>query len=77
MLWQTTVLFTGCSNTDVCSGDVGEALYREWRYTCCSLESIYVRMFTLLCTNGQNISPFTIPNVLEILTKVIAECTQV
>ena len=34
-------------------------------------------MFTLLCTIGQNISPFTIPNVPEILTKVIAECTQV
>ena len=26
MLWQTTALFTGCSSTDVCSGDVGEAL---------------------------------------------------
>ena len=36
----------------------------------------YVRVFTLLCTIGQNISPFTISNVPEILTKVIAECTQ-
>ena len=45
-------------------------------------------MFTLLCTIGLNISTVTItihsifphllfPNVPEILTKVIAECTQV
>ena len=37
----------------------------------------YIRMFTLLCTIGQNISQFTMPNVPEILTKGIAECTQV
>ena len=37
----------------------------------------YIRVFTLLYTNGLNISPFTISNVPEILTKVIAECTQV
>ena len=37
----------------------------------------YILMFTLLCTIGQNISPFTVPNVPEVLTKVIAECTQV
>ena len=37
----------------------------------------YVRMFTLLCTTGQNVSTFTIFNVPEILTKGIAECTQV
>ena len=38
---------------------------------------VLVRVFTLLCTIGQNISPFTIPNVPEVLTKGIAECTQV
>ena len=33
------------------------------------------RVYT--CTIGQNISIFTIPSVPEVLTKVIAECTQI
>ena len=37
----------------------------------------YIRVFTLLCTISLNISPFTIPDVHEVLTKGNARCTQV